>query len=633
MWNRFVRLNHRHVLPDLVIIISTLYLSLYIRLGERFAIDLGYFTKFVPIFLILHFGCLVAFGIYEIIWRYFSLTDAMRLLRTVAFSTVLTVAATYMVDTVRVPRSTFIINFLLLVICLGGIRVIRRVRFKKDQKRTISRTGRPTLIYGAGVNGRMLAERFQTDPNLGFNLIGFIDDSLEKVGRQIAGVKVLGNRETLPQILAHYPIEELVISPRNMRGEEIREILQIIANRKVRLRRINDLLTARATETRTDTVRSIDLSDLLNRPRSTVDFSTIRSMVEGRRILVTGAGGSIGSEVSRQVLSLNPGRLLLLDHSEFNLYQIDQELRSRAAGNQVVPLLVDIKDRNSVAGVFRDFVPEVVFHAAAYKHVHLVEGNPHASILNNVQGTQNLLEACESTGVQTFVLISTDKAVNPAGIMGATKRVCEMLVSAAGRRTGNRYCSVRFGNVLGSSGSLIPLLQKQLHEGRPLTITHRDMTRYFMLIPEAVSLVLKAATAAQPGDIMILRMGDPVKILDIAKALIALMGKREEEVEIQFTGLRPGEKMFEELYLCGNEVKTEDPDILVLPKGDGLSMSEDTLDHEVARILAAAAEQRPEAIIGLKTLIQSATPGARSGTTGASETAKSTSGIVELIKC
>jgi len=336
-----------------------------------------------------------------------------------------------------------------------------------------------------------------------------------------------------------------------------------------------------------------------------MDLSDLRALVHGRRVLVTGAGGSIGSEICKQVMSLGPSKLLLLDHSEFNLYQADQALRiSSIDASVVVPLLIDIKDYDSLHRVVAEQLPEIVFHAAAYKHVHLVEMNACSSILNNVLGTWNLLRACEAVQAKTFVQISTDKAVNPGGIMGATKRVCELLVTEVGHRTGWRYCSVRFGNVLGSSGSLIPLLSKQIQNNEPVTITHPEMTRYFMLIPEAVSLVLRAATIGKPGEIAILKMGDPVRIVDIARSLIALMGKTKEEVPIVFTGIRPGEKMFEELYMCGNEIKTSDPDVLILPEGDGSHLDSQVLSQRIQRMLELCRYGSRDGILELNEIIR-----------------------------
>jgi len=356
------------------------------------------------------------------------------------------------------------------------------------------------------------------------------------------------------------------------------------------------------------TLREVELKDLLRRAPHAIDITSTREMIRGKRVLVTGAGGSIGSEIVRQVLSFDPSRLVILDHSEFNLYTIDQELRSHIGYEEkIVPALVDVCDKNCIKDIFEKYRPEIVIHAAAYKHVHLVESNPYSSILNNIQGTQNLLNFCQQFDVKTFVLVSTDKAVNPAGIMGATKRICEIMTSIAALKTEKVYCSVRFGNVLGSSGSLIPLLKKQIESGLPLTITHKEITRYFMLIDEAVSLVLKAASISKPGDINVLKMGEPVKIIDIAESLIRLMGKTPEQIEIKYTGLRPGEKMFEELYISGNELNTEHPDILVLPKGDALpsQFSIDEFNTCINEVISYAEESDQKAIVKLSSLINS----------------------------
>ncbi len=312
------------------------------------------------------------------------------------------------------------------------------------------------------------------------------------------------------------------------------------------------------------------LEELLNRPSIDVNLDDVRDQLKGKVVLITGGGGSIGGELCRQIITLVPQKLLILDHSELNLYLIDCELREMKSGVEIQTILADIKDLPTIRYVFASYRPEFIYHAAAYKHVHLVEKNAYASIINNIVGTRNLIDCSLEFNVDTFVMISTDKAVNPSSIMGATKRVCELLITNAANVSENRYCSVRFGNVLGSSGSLIPLLKKQVYAGGPITITHPDMTRYFMLIPEAVKLVLKAGHISRPGDVNILRMGEPVKIIDIAKKVITLMGRTEKEIGIEFIGKRPGEKLFEELYLCGNEYPTEHEDIMVLPNGDSI---------------------------------------------------------------
>ncbi|WP_408097736.1 UDP-N-acetylglucosamine 4,6-dehydratase family protein [Peredibacter sp. HCB2-198] len=309
----------------------------------------------------------------------------------------------------------------------------------------------------------------------------------------------------------------------------------------------------------------MDLKNLLNRPPVEVDLGPVAEQLQNKIVMVTGGGGSIGSELCRQIIQMRPLKLLILDHSELNLYKIDSELRERNFEVEIVSILADIKELHSLIKIFHKYSPDYVYHAAAYKHVHLVESNPYSSIVNNVLGTKNLIDCSIDFQVKTFVMVSTDKAVNPVSIMGATKRICEMLITEAAEKSGRRFCSVRFGNVLGSSGSLIPLLEKQVLSGGPVTITHPDMMRYFMLISEAVKLVLKAGQLSNPGDVYILKMGPPVKVIEMARKVIQLLGKTEEEIPIIFTEIRPGEKLFEELYLVGNETLTEHEDILVLP--------------------------------------------------------------------
>lgn len=344
------------------------------------------------------------------------------------------------------------------------------------------------------------------------------------------------------------------------------------------------------------------LEELLNRKAITVDKDPLKKMFQGKTVLITGAGGSIGSELSRQIAMIKPEKVIILDHSELNLFNIDSELREMDLQISIETLLMDIKDYQSLERIFKVYRPQMVFHAAAYKHVHLVENNPFTSIINNVVGTKNLVDLSLLNEVSTFVLVSTDKAVNPTSIMGASKRICELIVTEAARESQKRFCAVRFGNVLGSSGSLIPLLKSQIKKGGPVTITDKDMTRYFMMIPEAVSLILKSAEISRPGDINVLRMGEPVRILDLARKVIHLMGKTEEEIPIVFIGKRPGEKLYEELYLCGNELQTEHSDILVLPNGDGLRLSfKENASVVVNRLITHCLNHDPK---GLKFLIE-----------------------------
>jgi FlaA1/EpsC-like NDP-sugar epimerase len=431
-----------------------------------------------------------------------------------------------------------------------------------------------------------------------------LDDDENKIGKSISGFSVYGGMDELKELVFNHEVKQIVVGFPNPSAEFLNELLSQCSPMGIKPK----ILIGEGQQDTASELREVELKDLLRRPPHAIDINSTREMIKGKRVLVTGAGGSIGSEITRQVLSFEPTRLVILDHSEYNLYSIDQELKySDSYEEKIVPALVDVCDKSCLKEIFEKYRPEIVIHAAAYKHVHLVESNPYSSILNNVQGTQNLLNFCEQFEVQNFVLVSTDKAVNPAGIMGATKRICEIMTTLTANRTQRPYCSVRFGNVLGSSGSLIPMLKKQIENRQPLTITHKEITRYFMLIDEAVSLVLKAASISKPGDINVLRMGEPVKIVDIAESLVKLMGRSLDEVEIRFTGLRPGEKMFEELYISGNELNTEHPDILVVPRGGTLpaEITTEEFGQCITEIIQHAEESDKKAIVKLSSLINS----------------------------
>lgn len=596
------RVSFNHFVPDVILIFTSLYASLYIRLGwEEMWNFTSILNKYILLFFLVRIASFVTFGVYNIIWRYISLSDVLKLLRAIGVSSILLVSVTYLLDLGRLPRTVFLIDTGILTLGMVGIRILRRLTHERTPLSENEKEGKRTLIFGAGSNGRALASQIKSNRSLGFHIVGFIDDDLRKSGRQVSGITVLGGLKDLAEIMSAYRVTELFFAISRPSGEMLKQVIEICNSFRVKPRLIRNVIQ----DNQSGELRDIELSDLLNRPQRQLDPLPVRAMIEGKKVLITGAGGSIGSELAHQINALHPSQLLLLDHSELNLYQIDTELRSASLrSNLVVPLLVDIKEKAVLKRIFKDYTPDLVFHAAAYKHVHLVEANPFSSITNNIEGTRNLLELSQEFDIETFVMISTDKAVNPAGVMGATKRVCEMMVATTGRQTQKRYCAVRFGNVLGSSGSLIPLLKQQILNQKPITITHPEITRYFMLIPEAVALVLRAATVATPGDITLLKMGEPLRILDIAKSLIALMGRKEEEVPIVFTGLRPGEKLYEELYISGNEMNTEDPDILIVPHGDKAEPDLD-LFNQVKRIVDLARNHDRDALYELSLLVKS----------------------------
>jgi FlaA1/EpsC-like NDP-sugar epimerase len=558
-----------HVLIDALLIAICVFASVLLRVGpEEFWDFFPVIVRYLPIIVTVRLASLIVFSCYSIIWRYVTASDAFRIAQSVMASTALIVFVSFFTTQYwhRLPRSTYFIDAALVASALLGIRLLRRLQMERRNRRS-TRAGLRTLIYGAGVNGKTLASRFQADAGLNTHVLGFIDDAQEKIGMTVSNLRVLGSRADLADLLREFSVQHLVIAIPNLPAETLREVITVCTSHGIRPLVTSSFGSQEMVSWRDhQIVRPVSLRDLLNRPTREMDLEPVKNLVRGKRVLVTGAGGSIGAEISRQVAGHSPSRLVLVDHSEFGLFEIDKELRSGTQGtDRVCPVLLDIKDQEQLDRLINREKPEIVIHAAAYKHVHLAEENFSETIRNNVLGTRNLLTACTRQGVSVFLLISTDKAVNPKGVMGATKRVAELLTTLAALQTGQRYCSVRFGNVLGSSGSLIPILESQIQQGGPVTITHPDMTRYFMLIPEAVSLVLKACTIAKPGDINVLKMGEPVRIVDIAKNMIALSGRPEAEIPIVFTGIRPGEKLSEELYLRGDEIQTEHPDILTLP--------------------------------------------------------------------
>lgn len=597
-----------YALPDALLILFSLSLSLLLRVGwTEFSNHFSVLLKLSPVFLLVRLFTFRYFKVYSIIWRHVSFQDLFLLVKAVTLSSVFTVASTYFLSIERIPRATFFIDTVVVTLLLVAIRFGRRFSYEhRNKKRTQDPVGRRTLIYGASANGRLLAERLKANVGEQLSLMGFIDDDVYKVGCLFMGAKVLGGKDQLAHYLETLEIQELFIAIDSPPRDFLNKVMEICRPFNIRPRLIENLSKGNAKKL--EICRPINFNDLLKRSERKIDLSSVRAEIKGSVVLVTGAGGSIGSELARQILQFNPSRLLLLDHSELNLYEIDKELRtSPNEMSRVIPLLVDIKDRDNLERVFKNFSPDFVFHAAAYKHVHLVEANPLSSILNNVLGTRNCIEFSKKYQVENFIMISSDKAVNPVGVMGSTKRLCELMVTHAGLETGRRFASVRFGNVLGSSGSLIPLLQKQILEEEMVTITDKEMVRYFMLIPEAVSLVLKASSMAEPGDVMVLKMGEPIKIVDIARTLITLMGKSPEEISIVYTGMRPGEKLFEELYINGNEIITEDPDILVIPRGDKTLRGRETarLADEINQLILDSQIGAYAAISRMQDLVQS----------------------------
>ncbi len=503
----------------------------------------------------------VPLGLYEGLWRYTGIWDLQRIAAgVVASSVVFWIGTRWITHVPDYPRSVYLIDAFLLVSFMGGVRLTRRIL--REARRTFG-AGKRVLIMGAGDAGEMIVRDMHRHPAYGIEPIGFIDDDPKKKGKRIHGLPVFGDRHALGPILESQKPDELLIaipseSPATLRG--IAEYLRTWKIPIATLPSIHQLVSGQVTVAQ---IRPLAIEDLLPRAPVDLDSDALRSLIAGKRVLVTGAGGSIGSELCRQIAALGPARLALVDRYENSLHAIATELADRRSPSR--PYLADTVDRDRIDRVFADVRPQLVFHAAAHKHVPMVEMNPSEGFKNNVLGTRTVAEAALACGAERFVFISTDKAVNPTSIMGATKRTAEFYLQTAPANAGTSFCAVRFGNVLGSNGSVVPRFLDQIAAGGPVTVTHPDVRRYFMLIPEAVKLVLHAAAQSRPGAIYVLEMGDQINLAEMARNLIRLTGHvPDEEIRIDFVGLRPGEKLFEELV--GNDETTEASDVAAIQR-------------------------------------------------------------------
>ena len=509
------------------------------------------YAAVAPAFTLLSLLGFFLAGLYHGLWRYASTVTLFQVFKGVTLSAMSLVVLMFFSTEAQFPRSLIVMVWLWELVSVGGARFAWRL-MRERLLGPLSGRAVPTLVVGADHTGVHLVQEMRRRLSGEDSLlpIGFLDDDERLTGHLLEGLKVYGTVADLPQVLRQRPVEMVVVSDPDMPGRVLREVARVCAEQNVRVKTLPGLsdLSHGARPTLAQ-MRDIRIEDLLGREPVQLDLEEVGEFLRGRRVLVTGAGGSIGSELARQVGEFAPAELVLLDHAENGLYFIHNELVAQRPSFAVQAVVCDIRDAAGVDQVFARWRPDVVFHAAAHKHVPLLESAPREAVLNNIVGTRHLVDASDRTGVSKFVLISTDKAVNPSSVMGASKRVCEMLLQSASQRSRTRFCAVRFGNVLGSDGSVIPLFQRQLQRGGPITVTHPEARRYFMTIPEAVRLVLQAGAMGRGGEVFLLDMGEQVRIQDLARQLIRLAGLREgEDIEIVFTGLRPGEKLFEELH-------------------------------------------------------------------------------------
>ncbi len=421
------------------------------------------------------------------------------------------------------------------------------------------------LIIGGGYSANDIIKTLKSTLKGKYEIIGIIDDNKKRMGYSVAGVRIIGTRDDIERICEKYQIDSIFFTIVNIDNQNKKEILEICSKTNAKVKVLPSLRELISEENLYQSLRDVEIEDLLGRDPVELDNNNIKILINEKVVLVTGGGGSIGEELCRQVMLHNPKQLLMLDIYENSLYDIELELKAKYPNKDIKAIIANIRDEKRMFEIFEDYSPEIVFHAAAHKHVPLMENNPTEAIKNNIFGTYNLVNACDKYHTKRFILISTDKAVNPTNIMGATKRVCEMIIQAKDKESETEFVAVRFGNVLGSNGSVVPLFKKQIAEGGPVTVTHKEITRFFMTIPEAVSLVLQSITYAKGGEIFVLNMGEPVKIYDLAKSLIELSGLRlGEDIDIKITGLRPGEKLYEELLMSEEGLgKTEHKKIFV----------------------------------------------------------------------
>lgn len=560
-----------------IAILSTAFLVAYlpainIQLGEYY---LHTALNQLPFVVLVQFSALFLSGSYSILWRYISIEDLKVFLRAAIVSCVILVAFRFLLNIThfsvwQIPLSVIFIDTILGFGGILGIRVARRFAHEYGDKRAFfgvaKRTKkRPVLVIGAGRLGSALAKEMVGRGDSNLEIRGFVDDDPQKQRGSLSGIKVLGTTHDLARLVDEMDVDEVVIAIDQASGKVIRRILELCGNIPVKTQIVPSLNEIAQGSVSVNRVRDVQIEDLLGRAPVKIEDENLHEFLSGKTVMVTGAGGSIGSELIRQIVRFHPKSLLLVERAEFALFQIDREMVKRYPDISYKPLLADLNDRRRMRDIFELHRPQVIFHAAAHKHVPLMEANPVEAVKNNIFATRNLGELAGEFGVSDMVLISTDKAVNPTSIMGASKRAAEIVVQELDRLFDTNYISVRFGNVLGSAGSVVPIFREQIRLGEPITVTDAEMTRYFMTIPEAAQLVMQAGAIGKGGEIFVLDMGEPVKIIDLAEDMVRLSGLTPyEDIEIQITGMRPGEKLFEELEITGEDlVKTRHPKIFI----------------------------------------------------------------------
>ena len=556
------------VLADLILINLSAFLALYIRF--EFDFRQLYATTFLRDMLIyagINSACTILIfhilKLYNSLWEFASVSELVRITLGCFFSAVFYMVGMFMLH-LTVPRSFPAIYMLILCLLCGALRLSYRC-VRRTRAGLRSEGEKRTMLIGGGQAGAIALREFQTSPRSENKVVCIIDDSPNKVGSYLRGVKIVGGRSSIPAMAEKYDVDEIVLAIPSASRHEKLQILSYCHNTSCTLRTLPGICQLANGEVRIEQIREVDIKDLLGRETVKIDLDEVAAYITGKTVLVTGGGGSIGSELCRQAAAQRPKRLIIFDIYENNAYDIQMELRRTHPELDLVVLIGSVRDRERVMQVFDRYRPDLVCHAAAHKHVPLMETSPFEAIKNNVFGTYNVAQAADRFGTQRFILISTDKAVNPTNVMGASKRLCEMIVQMINDRSATEYVAVRFGNVLGSAGSVIPLFRKQIRSGGPVTVTDKRVIRYFMTIPEAVQLIFQAGAYARGGEIFVLDMGEPVRIDDLARNMIRLSGfEPDVDIPIVYTGLRPGEKLYEELLLSGEGMQKTKNDLIYI---------------------------------------------------------------------
>ena len=583
------------VLVDILICIVSTVLTLFVLedFHWTWVTQARYFDVLLPYLVISTMGTILVFlpfKLYHSVWAFAGIDELMHVALACAVVSVLK----FLVDQLFLPVmpvSFPLINGLLLTAFVGASRISYRL-IRSRIKRSGSKAMARTLLVGGGNAGAIALREFQTSVKSTNKVVAIVDDNFNKRGKYLYGVKIVGNRYDIKSVVEKYGIQEIVLAIPTAKAQDKRDILKLCQQTDCRLKTLPGIFQLANGEVTLQKMRDVDVLDLLGRDSVQVDLSGISGSIRGKTVLVTGGGGSIGSELCRQIAKHDPARLIIFDIYENNAYDIQQELQRAHPALKLTTLIGSVRDMERVELVFSQYRPELVFHAAAHKHVPLMEESPNEAVKNNVFGTLNVVRAADKYRADKFVLISTDKAVNPTNIMGATKRICEMIVQSYSNRSQTVFVAVRFGNVLGSNGSVIPLFKKQIAEGGPVTVTHRDIIRYFMTIPEAVSLVLQAGVFAKRGEIFVLDMGEPVRIDDLARNMIRLSGfEPDVDIEIKYTGLRPGEKLYEEMLMKEEGLRTTENALIHI--GRPLEIDEDAFFRQLETLRRACEENDP----------------------------------------